>query len=53
MRVIVCLFLLLPGCATHAVRCDGHLHPINPKTLDSEGRAAAAGAADVVPEKVP
>ncbi len=29
MRVICCLLLLLPGCATQAVRCDGRLQPIN------------------------
>jgi hypothetical protein len=29
MRVICCLLLLLPGCATHAVRCEGRLQPIN------------------------
>ena len=29
MRMIYCLFLLLPACAPHAVRCDGHFLPIN------------------------
>ncbi len=29
MRVICCLLLMLPGCATQAVRCDGRLQPIN------------------------
>ena len=30
MRLIICLFLLLPACASHAVRCDGRLQAINP-----------------------
>jgi outer membrane biogenesis lipoprotein LolB len=44
MRTIYCRFLLLsacallPGCASHAVQCDGRLQPINPP-------AAAAPAA--------
>lgn len=29
MRFIYCLFLLLPACASHVVRCDGRLQPIN------------------------
>jgi len=32
MRVIFCLFFLLPACASHAVRCDSHLQAINPPT---------------------
>ena len=35
MRVIYCLFLLLPACAAHVVRCDGRLQPINPPTAPS------------------
>lgn len=38
MRVIFCLFLLLPACASNAVRCDSRLQAINPP-------ATAAGAA--------
>jgi hypothetical protein len=30
MRMIYCSFLLLAACATHDVRCDRHLQPINP-----------------------
>ncbi|MDB6085398.1 MAG: hypothetical protein JWN43_3279 [Gammaproteobacteria bacterium] len=30
MRVICWVFLLLTACTSHAVRCDGHLQPINP-----------------------
>ena len=40
MRVLFCLFLLLPACASHAVRCDGHLQPINRALAGT----AAAGA---------
>jgi hypothetical protein len=29
MRLVYCLFLLLPACASHVVRCDGRLQPIN------------------------
>jgi hypothetical protein len=28
-RFIVCFILLLQGCASHALRCDAHLQPIN------------------------
>jgi hypothetical protein len=31
MRVVCCLCLLLTACASHAVRCDGRLQPINPR----------------------
>ena len=44
MRVMVCLFLLLAGCATHAVRCDGRLVPINPPAAG----AAASSASNAV-----
>ncbi len=30
MRVVYCFFVLLSACATHGVRCDGRLQPINP-----------------------
>jgi hypothetical protein len=33
MRVVCCLCLLLTACASHAVRCDGHLQPINPRPV--------------------
>ncbi len=29
MRVIYCFFLLASACASHGVRCDGRLQPIN------------------------
>jgi hypothetical protein len=28
-RFIICLSILLQGCASHAVRCESHLQPIN------------------------
>ncbi len=30
MRLIFCWYLLLTACASHGVRCDGRLQPINP-----------------------
>ena len=47
MRTMVCLFLLLAGCATHAVRCDARLVPIN---LPAAG---SAGGASVTPTVIP
>lgn len=44
MRVIFCLFLLLPACASHAVRCDGRLLPINMPV-------AGAGSAGALPPR--
>ncbi len=29
MRLIFCWYLLLTACASHGVRCDGRLQPIN------------------------
>ena len=29
MRLILCWYLLLTACASHGVRCHGHLQPIN------------------------
>jgi hypothetical protein len=29
MRAISCLFFLLQACASHDVRCDEHIQPIN------------------------
>ncbi len=55
MRMMLCLFLLLPGCTTHAVRCDGRLVPINlPAGGAAPGPAegAEAGAA-VTPAAMP
>jgi len=40
MRMMICLFLLLAGCATHAVRCDARLVPINPAAGSAGGAAA-------------
>jgi hypothetical protein len=54
MRVMVCLFLLLPACATHAVRCDAHLRPINAQAPDpGKGAAAAADTARAAPGGMP
>ena len=47
MRMMACLFLLLAGCATHAVRCDARLVPIN---LPPPG---SAGGAAVTPKVMP
>lgn len=47
MRMMVCLFLLLAGCATHVVRCDARLVPIN---LLAPG---SAGGAPVTPTVMP
>ena len=47
MRMMVCLFLLLAGCVTHAVRCDARLVPIN---LPAPG---SAGGAAVTPTVMP
>ena len=41
MRMMICLFLLLAGCATHEVRCDARLVPIN---LPAAGAAASAAS---------
>jgi hypothetical protein len=30
MRLIFCWYLLLTACASHGVRCDSRLQPINP-----------------------
>jgi len=30
VRMMFFGFLLLTACASHGVRCDGHLQPINP-----------------------
>jgi hypothetical protein len=40
MRLLFCLVVMLPACASHTVRCDGHLQPIN-----QPGVARPAGAA--------
>jgi hypothetical protein len=47
MRMVVCLFLLLAGCATHAVRCDARLVAIN---LPGAG---SAGGGAVIPTVMP
>lgn len=50
MRVICCLFLLLPACASR-VPCDGPLQPINlPLRRALAGPAATApGTASIAP----
>jgi hypothetical protein len=35
LRLIVCFSILLQGCASHAVRCESHLQPINPAPVKS------------------
>jgi len=51
MRMVVFLFLLLAGCATHAVRCDARLVPIN---LPAAGRdAGAATGVALTPAAMP
>ena len=42
MRMMVCLFLLLVGCATHAVRCDARLVPINPPAVGATPPATSS-----------
>ena len=51
MRMMVCLFLLLAGCATHAVRCDARLVPINLPAAGSAGGAAVTPT--VMPSAAP
>lgn len=54
MRVMFCLFLLLPACASHAVRCDAHLRPINAQApVPAKGAAPAADAARAAPGGMP
>ena len=45
MRAMYCVFLLLPACASHTVRCDGRLQPINPPAA----RASAASPITAAP----
>jgi len=45
MRVMCCLILLLPACATRHVQCDGRLQPIN--------HAATADADRTAPRSLP
>jgi len=44
MRVIYCLLLMLTACTSHAVRCDGHLQPVNPPSARPVSGDAATGA---------
>jgi hypothetical protein len=37
-------FILLGGCATHALRCDAHLTPINPPTATTDVKASKRGS---------
>jgi hypothetical protein len=50
MRKFLSLCWLLAGCASHTVRCDAHLQPIN---LPNAATATAAAAAAVVPRSGP
>jgi hypothetical protein len=45
MRVFFCLFLLLPACASHAVRCDGRLQRVNLPIAGVAGVASRPPAA--------
>ncbi len=47
MRIVCCLCVLLTACASHAVRCDGRLQPINPPAGAVPGGAATAPAGAV------
>ena len=49
MRMMPCLFLLLVGCATHAVRCDARLVPINLPAASPAGAAAMPAAIPPAP----
>ncbi len=51
MRVIYCLFLLLTACASHAVRCDGRLQPINRSVPTAA--AGAASSPSPIPQRIP
>jgi hypothetical protein len=44
MRAIVLLYLLLSACASHEVRCDRRLRPINAPA--ARGAAVGAGAVE-------
>ena len=44
MRPIVLSFLLLTACASHKLRCDAHLQPIN-RPAPAGAAAAPTGAA--------
>jgi len=44
MRTIVLLCVLMTACASHDVRCDGRLRPINLTGPRSALAGAAAGA---------
>jgi len=47
MRAIGMLVLLLCGCASHTVRCDGHLVPVNlPASRASVAATIAGGLPD-------
>jgi hypothetical protein len=51
MRLAYCVFFLLSACASHVVRCDGRLQPIN---LPARPVATAPAAMpDVAPGKSP
>jgi hypothetical protein len=37
--LMLCICLMAQGCASHAVRCDAHLEPINPPAAKDSGNA--------------
>jgi len=53
MRMFLCLCLLLPACASHTVRCDGRLQPINLPVARSDSRAAPRSSPVVAPVAAP
>lgn len=49
MRMMTCFFLLLPGCASHVVRCDARLQPINPPAPRALASAPAPATSQAQP----
>ena len=43
-EIFCCLCFLLPACASHSARCDGHLLPINLPTAAGAMPSASAPA---------
>ncbi len=34
LRLLICLSMILQGCASHAVRCESHLQPVNSTSVN-------------------
>lgn len=47
--LLVCLAQLVCGCTPHALRCDGHLEPINAAAATAGAAATGAGPPAGVP----